>query len=222
MNRRMGDRAHARAQRLPRLRSHMELRVAARIVVPVLLRAVQCARWAKSHGRARYRMPMLVYAALLVCADCLFVFRFPGMLWWAPIYCVLCAGSLICAWRRREHSIPANICAVLASSTMAIPVASLGTHGGDAPALAHLLPFGQSILPPLGVEIAGAYALTLFGSVLYVKTMIREQGIPGISLPRGSGTFSSWPSDSYTVRSMAGWGRFCSRAPSSCRSRRAI
>ena len=59
---------------------------------------------------------------------------------------------------------------------MAIPVASLGTHGGDAPALAHLLPFGQSILPPLGVEIAGAYALTLFGSVLYVKTMIREQG----------------------------------------------
>ncbi|MCB5662785.1 YwiC-like family protein, partial [Erysipelatoclostridium ramosum] len=76
------------------------------------------------------------------------------MLWWAPIYCVLCAGSLICAWRRREHSIPANICAVLASSTMAIPVASLGTHGGDAPALAHLLPFGQSILPPLGVEIA--------------------------------------------------------------------
>ena len=37
----MGDRAHARAQRLPCLRSHMELRVAARIVVPVLLRAVQ-------------------------------------------------------------------------------------------------------------------------------------------------------------------------------------
>lgn len=93
------------------------------------------ARWAKSHGRARYRMPMLVYAALLVCAGLPFVFRFPGMLWWAPIYCVLCAGSLICAWRRREHSIPANICAVLASSTMAIPVASLGTHGGDAPPL---------------------------------------------------------------------------------------
>ena len=34
------------------------------------------ARWAKSHGRARYRMPMLVYAALLVCAGLPFVFRF--------------------------------------------------------------------------------------------------------------------------------------------------
>lgn len=134
------------------------------------------ARWAKSHGRARYRMPMLVYAALLTCAGLPFVFRFPGMLWWAPLYCVLCAGSLICAWRRREHSILANICAVLASSTMAIPVASLGAHGGGTSALAHLLPFDQSILPPLGVEIAGAYALTLFGSVLYVKTMIRERG----------------------------------------------
>ena len=56
----MGDRAHARAQRLPRLRSHMELRVAARIVVPVLLRAVQCCTmgeiaWARtvSHADAR-------------------------------------------------------------------------------------------------------------------------------------------------------------------------
>lgn len=125
------------------------------------------ARFAKSRGRARYRAPMLTYAALLAILGVPFLLKFPEILWWVPLFAILFAGSLICSYRRAEHSIIANLCAVLASSAMAIPVTCLGSRLGR--------PF-QEMLPSRGVEIACAYVLVLFASVLYVKTMIRERG----------------------------------------------
>ncbi|MFR7425972.1 MAG: hypothetical protein ACLUUF_03765 [Bifidobacterium pullorum] len=76
---------------------------------------------------------------------------------------MVCAGiSFLGAWLRRERSLWANAAAVIATSMMAYVV-----YAFDAPDLLERT--------GMGLALAGMFALTQFGSVLYVKTMIRER-----------------------------------------------
>lgn len=138
------------------------------------------ARWCKSRFRRRYRTPALTYALVLAAAGLPFLVLHPGVLWWAPIYVVLCGVSLLASWMRRERSLWSNLAAVLAASAMATVVAPFGTRC-LAPSATDRLPrlYDPALFPGVGVEIAVGFALALFGSVLFVKTMIRERGHRG-------------------------------------------
>lgn len=135
------------------------------------------ARWCKSRFRRRYLTPMVTYALILAAAGVPFLVLHPGILWWAPIYVALCGVSLLASWMRRERSLWANLVAVLAASAMATVIAPFGSRCAAPAATDHLPRFyDPTLLPSLGVEIAVGFALALFGSVLFVKTMIRERG----------------------------------------------
>lgn len=138
------------------------------------------ARWFKAHFRRRWLLPVAVYGTALVAAGLPFLILHPGMLRWAPIYMVLCAGSMLGAYLRREHSLWANACAVLASSTMVLVVGWFGSHASPKTAALGqtlswpLLP--AAAFPTAALTMAATFALELFGSVFFVKTMIRERG----------------------------------------------
>lgn len=137
-------------------------------------------RWCKSRFRRRYLTPMLTYALILAAAGVPFLVLHPAILWWAPIYAVLCGVSLLASWMRRERSLWSNLAAVLASSAMAVVVAPFGSRCPAPSATDRLTwPVAPALFPGVGVEIAVSFALALFGSVLFVKTMIRERGRRG-------------------------------------------
>ncbi|WP_318643759.1 YwiC-like family protein [Bifidobacterium platyrrhinorum] len=123
------------------------------------------ARWLKSRFARRYRMPVADYGAALAVLGVPFVVVNPGILRWAPVYVVLAALSFLAAWLRKERSLWGNAVAVIASSLMATVVAPYGAHNP-----LHVM------MPSTAVMISAVFAVTQFGSVLFVKTMIRERG----------------------------------------------
>jgi len=120
------------------------------------------ARWLRSRFQRRYLPPVLTYAALLAIAGVPLLAMHPLILVWAPLYAVCAGVSFLCAWLRRERSLWANAAAVIATSMMAYVV-----YAFDAPDLLERT--------GMGLALAGIFMLTQFGSVLYVKTMIRER-----------------------------------------------
>lgn len=125
------------------------------------------ARWIRSRFARRYLPPAVVYTVLLAAAGLPFVIVHPGVLWWAPLYLVLAALSFAAAWLRRERTLWGNAVAIVAACAMAMVVASFGTlaNGATLPALANG-----------GLPATVVFLLVQFGSVLFVKTMIRERG----------------------------------------------
>ena len=120
------------------------------------------ARWLRSRFQRRYLPPVLTYAALLAVAGVPLLAMHPLILVWAPLYAVCAGVSFLGAWLRRERSLWANAAAVIATSMMAYVV-----YAFDAPDLLERT--------GMGLALAGIFMLTQFGSVLYVKTMIRER-----------------------------------------------
>ncbi|MBW3078601.1 YwiC-like family protein [Bifidobacterium simiiventris] len=128
------------------------------------------ARWLKSRFARRYLPPTVIYTVLLAAIGLPFVALHPTILWWAPLYIALAGLSFAAAWLRRERTLWGNAVAILAACTMAMVVGSFGNHAADAriPALANG-----------GLPAAVVFLLAQFGSVLFVKTMIRERGNAG-------------------------------------------
>ena len=124
------------------------------------------ARWLKSRCAARYRPPVVGYAVVLLLAGVPFVVLHPGILAWAPAYVVLAAIAAYAAWRRRERTLWANAAAVVASCLMVDLTLFYTT---DAPT-------GIPTISLHGMVLFQCYAAVQFGSVLFVKTMIRERG----------------------------------------------
>lgn len=113
----------------------------------------------KSRRPQRYRSQLLLYGvATLVAAVPVLALR-PQLFWYAPAYALLLAVNLHYAWRRRERALVNDIASIVQGSLM-VPVAA--TVAGVAVAEV-ALPFA-------------AVALYFFGTVFYVKTMIRERG----------------------------------------------
>lgn len=122
-------------------------------------------RWLKSHGSRRYIRPALVYGTALAAVGLPFVILHPGVLAWAPIYMGLLALDCVASWRRRERSLWANAVAVTAACLM--PMLTV-VYGLDSPRIPYVS------LPGLVLSIC--FAAVQFGSVLFVKTMIRRRG----------------------------------------------
>lgn len=118
------------------------------------------AHWFKSHFSSRYLPPMITYTAILAVIGVPFLVAHIGILRWAPLYIVLVALSMLSSWLRKERSLWGNAVSVIAASTMTTVVAQFGSHGVTDQA------YWATVL----------FALTQYGSVLVVKTMIRERG----------------------------------------------
>ncbi|RSX58925.1 YwiC-like family protein [Bifidobacterium samirii] len=124
-------------------------------------------RWLTSRFARRYLPPAATYAAALVVVGLPFLIMHPTVLWWAPLYAVLAALSFAAAWLRRERTLWGNAVAVVAACSMAMVVASFGSRAASA---------AHPALVNGGPPAAVTFLLVQFGSVLFVKTMIRERG----------------------------------------------
>ena len=145
------------------------------------------AHWFKAHFSRRYLPPMLTYAVALIVIGLPFLITHTGILRWTPLYIVLVALSMLSSWLRKERSLWGNAVSVIAASAMATVIASFGSTVETARAAIRNMPDLSQIfdlhawwpagsLPVSGLIATVLFALTQYGSVLVVKTMIRERG----------------------------------------------
>ena len=104
----------------------------------------------------------------------------PELLRWAVVFLPLLAISLWCSWRRADRTLLNDGVTVLAACLMTVVVAGAGGSGGrpGTPALA-----GLAWWPGAGQArswvLAGLFFAYFAGTVLYVKSMIRDRGDRG-------------------------------------------
>lgn len=116
-------------------------------------------RWLRSR-RVRERTPTLVYAAACLPAGAVTLLLAPQLVRWVPIFLPLLLASLWLTARGRERSLANDALTVVAAGLMT-PVAFDAGRGSWW----------------AGVWLATALLTGYFlGTVLYVKTMIRERG----------------------------------------------
>lgn len=136
--------------------------------------------WLRSGGKSRYWPPVRAYGALTVVLGLGVVAVEPDMLRWAVIFLPLLGFSLWCSWRRVDRSLPNDAVMVLAACLMTVVAAGFGDQFGElgTPDLA-----GLTWLPGAGQGrpwlLAGLLLAYFAGTVLYVKTMIRDRGDVG-------------------------------------------
>ncbi|WP_307798126.1 YwiC-like family protein [Actinoplanes flavus] len=113
----------------------------------------------KSRRPGRYLPQFRLYGLVAVPAGAIVLAAEPRLLWFAPVYAVLLAVNAWYAWRRRERAL-LNDLASVAQSCLVIGVVTVIAGGRPADTWA------ASVL----------VLLYLTGTVLHVKTMIRERG----------------------------------------------
>lgn len=125
------------------------------------------ALWLRSGRKARYRPPVLAYAAACGVVGGALLVAEPQLLRWAPVYAPLLAVSLWYSARRAERALVNDLVTIAAASLMA--VVAYGLTVDDA-----------AWLPGAGSADAWVLAAAVFaylvGTAFYVKTMIRERG----------------------------------------------
>ena len=115
----------------------------------------------KSRRPGRYRQQIMLYAALAAPLAAVVVVSCPAVLWYAPAYFALSAANAWYAWRRRERALLNDVASITQSCLMVLIVATVA---------------GAPLAAALGTFLL---CLAYFGgTVLYVKTMIRERGNP--------------------------------------------
>ena len=107
----------------------------------------------------RFRTQLLVYGIPTVLFGGLVLALRPTLLWFAPAYAVLLAVNVYYAHRRADRSLLNDFASVLMSCLMVFVAAAVA---GAAP---------MAVLPQF-LALAAYFA----GTVLFVKTMIRERG----------------------------------------------
>ncbi|MCB7135030.1 YwiC-like family protein [Cellulosimicrobium marinum] len=123
--------------------------------------------WLKSRRRPRYRRPMLTYGAVTVALGAVVLVLDPALALWAPAFLPFLAVGLWASAQRTERSVAAGGALTVAASLMTV-VAYVACR-----------PAGAAVLDVPGVLwlVAALLLAYLFGTVLYVKTMIRERGV---------------------------------------------
>jgi len=136
--------------------------------------------WLRSRGKRRYWPPVRTYGVLTVVLGLVVIVVQPDVLHWAVVFLPLLAFSLWCSWRRADRSLLNDGVTVLAACLMTVVAAGFGEPLGEpgTPGLA-----GLAWLP--GADqgrtwlLAGLLLAYFAGTVLYVKTMIRDRGHVG-------------------------------------------
>lgn len=148
-------------------------------------------RWLVSRMAARFLPPLVTYAILTAIFGLVLLITTPGLLRWVPPYLVLAALTFWAAWKREERSWWNNIVSIIAASTLCLVAYSLGTipqsqiapspggYFGCQPDPA-VNCFAQGLFPARVFPVTGLvatliFAYTEFGSVLYVKSLVRER-----------------------------------------------
>lgn len=116
--------------------------------------------WLRSHGKRRYRAPVLAYGSATAVVGAVVIAIDPLLLGWSVVLGPLLAVSLWFSWRRQERSLANDAVVVIAASLMSVIAAGVG---------------GAPVGPRTWV-IAALLALYFGGTVLYVKSMIRNRG----------------------------------------------
>jgi hypothetical protein len=130
--------------------------------------------WLRASRRPRYLPPVRAYAGATAVLGVALVLSAPALVRWAPVYGVLLAVSLGCSVRRADRSWLNDGVTVLAAALMTVVAAGLGTHGASAPSESWLVPPGARDAAAWAVAgVVGAY---FFGTVPYVKTLLRARG----------------------------------------------
>ena len=120
-------------------------------------------QWLRSRRKARYLPPARAYVLACAPLGLAVAVAQPGLARWVPVFVPLLAVSLWCSHRRKDRSLLNDAVAVLAACLM-LPVAFDAATGPGDPRWP-------------AVWIATALVLAYFlGTVLYVKTVIRERG----------------------------------------------
>jgi len=121
--------------------------------------------------RGDFVLPSVVYSVVcVVCAIVLLGWR-PGLIWWAPLLGVLTGSSLILIMTGHERSVANDALLIGASCLMtviAMTAGGLDWMGWDV--------FIHAVGVVPGWIAAAAYAGFFWGTILYIKTMIRERG----------------------------------------------
>nr|WP_236642647.1 YwiC-like family protein [Actinoplanes utahensis] len=111
----------------------------------------------KTRRFTRFRAQIQLYGPITVALAFPVVMAVPELLWFAPAYAVLLAVNAWFAWRRSERALLNDLASVVQSCLM-VPIVAVVAGTG---------PRWEPFLIVL---------LYLTGTVLYVKTMIRERG----------------------------------------------
>lgn len=116
--------------------------------------------WLRSGRRSRYLPPVRAYAVLAAGLGVLTIVLDQGLVRWVPLFVVPLAAGLVASARRADRSLWSGIATSVGSSFMVLVAYDAG--GGTDWARAWML-----------TAVVAAYFV---GTVLYVKTMIRERG----------------------------------------------
>jgi YwiC-like protein len=112
----------------------------------------------KTRRPARFRAPLIRYAPITAVLGVVVLATCPRVLVWAPAYAVLFAVNVWFATRRDERALANDLASVVQSCLMVFVAATVAGR------------------PPQSVVVPFVLVLLYFtGTVLYVKTMIRER-----------------------------------------------
>ncbi|GAB2462424.1 YwiC-like family protein [Xylanimonas ulmi] len=131
--------------------------------------------WLKSRRRPRYLPAMWTYGGATAALGLTVLALDWRLIAWAPVFAPFLALGLWAAARRTERSVLAGGALVAAASIMTLVAYTAGRDGG---------PVWRALAradAPIGLLAALAFAY-LFGTVLYVKSMIRERGVRAYAL----------------------------------------
>jgi hypothetical protein len=113
----------------------------------------------KARRLSRFRPQLLLYGPITAVLGLVVVLARPQVLAYAPAYALLLALNAVYAWRRRERALVNDLTSVVQSCLIVFVAATIADAG-----IGQVVPAFTTIL------------LYFTGTVLYVKTMIRERG----------------------------------------------
>ena len=120
---------------------------------------------------SRYRTPALAYFAVcVICVSALVVSRL-GVLFWAVPLAAILGASWILISTGRERSVVNDALLIASSCLIAVVAYTFGEVGALSPGS-----FLRAVAVPRAWLIAAVWAGYLWGTIFYVKTMIRERG----------------------------------------------
>jgi YwiC-like protein len=130
--------------------------------------------WLRSRRKARYWPPVRAYTIAAVALGSVLLATHPALVRWAPVYAPLLAASLWFSARRSDRSLANDLVTVVAASLMAVVAWGLGGTAGPTDVGPLTWPPGAT--SPHAWLVAAILLAYFAGTVLYVKTMIRERG----------------------------------------------